>query len=114
MTNFYGAEFNGDEMIFITANGIIKNKINESSDHKIVYKEYQACKRFIENADPILKTRIVIGSYALKHVIERALGMYISNGACIMGMIKAQNGNFSMFKIKEIKGLNCSFSRRIK
>lgn len=47
--------------------------------------EVEACRAFLAQCDPTKRGRF--GSYGLKHVIERAVGMYISNGACIQAAL---------------------------
>jgi hypothetical protein len=44
------------------------------------------CRSFLSGCDSTKTGRY--GSYALKHVIERAVGRYISNGACIQAAVE--------------------------
>ena len=78
-----GGEQKGSQPTMKTdANGIITGTrpTRESSPDQV-----RICRAFLERCERTKTGRI--GSYGLKHVIERAAGEYVSNGACIQAAV---------------------------
>ena len=52
---------------------------------EIAPDQVEICRKFLSQCEPT--QRAGVGSYGLKHIIERAAGSYISNGSCIAAAI---------------------------
>jgi len=70
----------------INANGLSWSGEPDQCDAAPRAGEVAACRTFLARCDATKTGRY--GSYALKHVIERAIGHYVSNGACIQAAVE--------------------------
>lgn len=55
----------------------------------IIEDEYKLCLEWLLKPENAIKVRKEVSSYGLKHTIERDIGHYVSNGACIAAAIHA-------------------------
>ncbi len=70
----------------IDAIGIVIGIVTTKREtHIINSNQVRICRAFLERCERTKTGRI--GSYGLKHVIERAAGEYVSNGACIQAAV---------------------------